>query len=143
MRNGSRYTRVPRRLVVEREAPDRSAVVTRPRRARRRASSIRIGRAGGIDGERRLDVDRVERVAEEHVLDVHQQQLLVLLLVVQAELDERGEVGPRVGVAAVDQLVHRGVDVGAVARDLVDGRAREQAALRCGDDGDRRPRSTS
>ena len=45
---------------------------------------------------------------------------------------KRGELGPRSVVAAVDQLVHRAVDVRAVARDLLDRRPREQAALRTG-----------
>ena len=58
----------------------------------------------------------------QHVLDVHEQQLLMLLLVVQTELDERGGFG----IALVDQLVHRGVDVRAVARDVGDRRSREQ-----------------
>src|SRR6266550_257691 len=64
------------------------------------------------------------------MLDVHQQQLLVLLLVVETEHGELREAVPRVGVATVDQLLHRAVDVSAVARDLLDGRAGEQAALR-------------
>ncbi len=60
------------------------------------------------------------------VLDVHEQQLLMLLFVMQAEYDELG----RVGVAGVDQVVHRVVDVRAVLRDFADRRAREQPALR-------------
>ena len=130
MRNGSRYTlwrgdslsNAKRRLRspgVVTDLHEPALVFQHPHRTRRRHRH-----------QRRLDVDRVDRVVEEHVLDVHEQQLLVLLLVVQAEHGQRGEVGPRVGVAAIDQLLHRGIDVGAVARDLLDGRAREQAPLR-------------
>ena len=91
MRNGSRYTLwrgdslSNANAVVRRVVPD----LDEPAVVRRR---ICIGSASARDAaERRLDVGRLERVAREHVLDVHQQQLLVLLLVVQAELDERGE----------------------------------------------------
>ena len=52
----------------------------------------------------------------------------MLLLVMQAQDDERG----RVGVADVDQVVHRGVDERAVPRDLGDRRSGEQTALRSG-----------
>src|SRR6185436_19966805 len=41
-------------------------------------------------------------------------------------------VGPRLGVTAIDQLFHRGVDVRPVARDLVDGRARQQTSFGSG-----------
>ena len=51
-------------------------------------------------------IDRVERVEPEQVLQVGEHQLLVLLLVVQAELDDR----PR---GAVD-LGHARVDVRAI-----------------------------
>jgi hypothetical protein len=56
----------------------------------------------------------------------------VLLLVVQAEHGQRREIGPRISVATIDELLHRGIDVGAVARDLLDRRAREQSAFRSG-----------
>jgi len=56
---------------------------------------------------RSVDVDGIGRVAVQHVLDVHQQKLLVLLFVVKPQPDELG----RVGVALVDQRVHRVVDI--------------------------------
>ena len=71
-------------------------------------------------------VDGIDRIAVQHVLDVHEQQLLVLLLVMQPEHDERRGFG----IAIVDELVHRVVDVRAVASYLGDRRAREQASLR-------------
>ncbi len=45
----------------------------------------------------------------------------MLLFVVQSELDEVGDGGIEV-VEAVEQFVHRRVDLAAVVRDLVDGR---------------------
>ena len=77
-------------------------------------------------GVRLACVDGIGGVARQHVLDVHEQQLLVLLLMVQAQDDERG----RRRVALVDQRVHRAVDVGAVPGDLVDGGTRQQAPMR-------------
>ncbi len=56
-----------------------------------------------------------ERVAREHVLDVHQEQLLVLLLVVEPELDERGCLGRDAVPEGID---HRAVDVLTVRGDL-------------------------
>ena len=50
--------------------------------------------------------------------DVGDDQFLMLLLVIEADLDDRSE--PRqFGVARrLDQLVHRGVDMRAIGRDL-------------------------
>ena len=65
---------------------DDAAVVLDPRagvrsgRSRRRASGQGSAPYAGRRG-----------LQDEHVLDVHHQQLLVLLLVVQAELDELGD----------------------------------------------------
>jgi hypothetical protein len=52
------------------------------------------------------------------VLDVGQQQLLVLLLVGQAELDQRASSAP------VEQRRHRRVDMRAPRQRLVERRAR-------------------
>ncbi len=52
----------------------------------------------------------------------------MLLLVVQAEFDERADVG--VGSrASIEERGHRGVDVAAVPADVGDGRARQQPAF--------------
>ena len=76
------------------------------------------GRTGQIGG--------VERVPREDVLDVHEQQLLMLLLVVEPQGDQLRQPG-LAGIA--EQTLHGLVDVGAIARDLVDARTRQEAAL--------------
>ena len=88
----------------------------------------RRGRRGAA---RRRPVGRVQRVDGEHVLDVHEQQLLVLLLVVQAELDEARWA--RVERRRRRACGHGGVDVPAVVADLLDGAGpAQQAALGAG-----------
>jgi len=52
------------------------------------------------------------------VLDVHQDQLLVLLLMVEAKLDQRRRLGPDDRVGDGEELRHRGVDMSAIAADL-------------------------
>ena len=63
------------------------------------------------------------------MLGVGEHQLLVLLLVVEAELDDRGE-RLAAAVGACQQLEHLLVDVGAVGEHVVERRARQQPALR-------------
>jgi hypothetical protein len=75
------------------------------------AVAQRAGRARAGPHRRR------ERILEQRVLDVGQQQLLVLLLVGDAELDQRGM--RRIG----QQRLHRLVDVRAPGGDLVERRA--------------------
>ncbi len=121
MRNGRSEHVVARALVVVREGPpvvaDRhdAAVVVRPPRIvdQRRP------------GPRELAVGRVQGVARQDVLDVHDQQLLVLLLVVQTELQQLA--GPRRDVP-VEQLADRDVDVLTVRTDLGDARSCDQPA---------------
>ena len=91
-------------LVVEAEAPavvadldDPAGVVDPPERAGR-------SRRGG--GRSVVGVGRAQRVLGQQVLGVHQQQLLVLLLVVAAELDE----GPAGVVEVVEPRRHPLVD---------------------------------
>ena len=62
-----------------------------------------------------------ERVARQDVLDVHQQQLLVLLLVVEAQLDQVRAVAGSSAVA--EQRGHGPVDVAAVVGHLGHARA--------------------
>ena len=71
----------------------------------------------------------MERVRGQHVLEVGHQQLLVLLLVVQAEHDQRRDALEQLVVGGLEQVEHVLVDVGAVAVDVGDRRARDQAAL--------------
>ncbi len=54
----------------------------------------------------------------------------MLLFVMQAEHDEVVQRGRQ--VTGIEQRGHRGVDLPAVGRDLLDARARKQPALRPG-----------
>ena len=118
-----------RALVVEREAgavvadlDDAAAIDVDPAAAAR--GRARAADAGCVDG--------VERVAEKHVLDVHEQQLLVLLLVVQAELDERAtavQVGRR---PSIRQSCIASSTCARYSADLGDRGPGQQAALRAG-----------
>ena len=115
-----------RRLVVEREAAPRHgrprrwppSNATHSERRRRRAAAGAAGRRAHR---------RPQRVLREQVQQVGQDQLLVLLLVVQAQLDQRADV---VGHAAAQQVGHRVVDVRAVRQHLGQRRPRQQAAAR-------------
>ncbi len=115
-----------RRLVVEAEAvPAVADLVHRGRHVEPAERRDRLGAA-----QPGLAIDRADRVAREGMLDVGQQQLLVLLLVVQAERDQRRQGGVRVIVERVDQVRHPGVDMGAIGRDLVDAGTRQHAPRR-------------
>ena len=112
-------------LVVEREAiaivpdlDDPAVVVDPPGSGHRRAVA-----------PWQCAVRRAQRVAREGVVDVHDQQLLVLLLVVQAQLEQLGRSLVR---TAVDDLQNGGVDVLAVLGDLRDAWAGDQPALGSG-----------
>ena len=72
-----------------------------------------------------LEVRGPERVHAEHVLDVREQQLLVLLLVVEPQLDQCPHV---VGQIAVQEPFHGLVHRFPVAPDLRHGRARQVAS---------------
>ena len=63
------------------------------------------------------------------MLDVHQQQLLVLLLVVEAELDRGHHLVEGAGVQADDEVAHPVVDVAAVDPDVVGARTADEAAV--------------
>ena len=63
------------------------------------------------------------------MLDVHEQELLVLLLVVQAELDEARDVGSQ---GACQQAIHRLVHVSAVFGHLADAGPRDDSTARSG-----------
>ena len=118
---------VPRRLVVEAEAVAVVADGWMPdgTRRSRRAPSWTWPR-------RRLPVGvvgRIGRVLREGVQDVGEQQLLMLLLVMQPDLEDRNTrlASPR---GALDQPLDRAIDMGAIGRDLLAIRAGDQAALR-------------
>ena len=75
-------------------------------------------------------VGRMGRVLREGVQDVGEHQFLMLLLVMQADLDDRHDLVERRRVGALDQPLHRRIDMGAIGGDLRDVRPRDQAALR-------------
>ena len=114
------------RLVVEREARRRRDRCdgSPPRRT---PSSSRRSRAT-IATRRRIR--GTQRIHPEHVLDVGEHQLLVLLLVVQPELDHRQRRMIRVVADALDQRLQRAVDVRAVREHLGDRGPRDETALR-------------
>src|SRR5690242_6297125 len=64
------------------------------------------------------------------MLDVHEDQLLMLFLVIDAELDERRGIGPGYGIERAHERRHRPIDMGAIALDLGDARTRDQSSLR-------------
>ena len=74
------------------------------------------------------------------MLDVHEQQLLVLLFVIEAEFDEF-ECG-LVEVAALEEIHHRGVDMLAVAGHIADTRPRDETAIRSWMPFSHKPRSS-
>ena len=96
----------------------------------------------GIRARRRAGepVGGMERVGTEDVLDVHQQQLLVLLLVMQSELDQTEDLG---GKRPTEQIFDGVVDGVAIGGHLAHPRPAQQPALGLGDGGARPPRSTS
>jgi hypothetical protein len=115
-----------RSLVVEREVAarmagfhDALATGQEAQRYRRRRDIIRC----------RLRVGRLQRVAPESVLDVGKQQLLVLLLMLQAQFDQHAQCGV---VVACQPFAHGVVDATAVVAHFVQRGAGQQAALRAG-----------
>jgi hypothetical protein len=82
-------------LVVEGECP--SAVADLDLTAHVRDPPDLGDRAAIVWRRQSRCVRREGGIAPQHVLDVHDEQLLVLLLVVQPELDQLGEIGSRRG----------------------------------------------
>ena len=64
--------------------------------------------------------------------DVGQHQFLMLLLVVEADLDQRHELGEALLAGGLEELDHGGVDMPAIGGDFVGARAGEVAALVAG-----------
>ena len=91
--------------------------------ARRRAARRDRTRARRLIGGQ-------QRVYRKDMLDVHQHQFLMLLLVVKAKLDERRRLAPHRIADRVGKPQHRGGDVIAIGADRIDCRARQEAALR-------------
>ena len=75
--------------------------------------------------------------------DIREEQLLMLLLVREAELDDGPEVFEIVVARLLEQPRHADIDEPPVLADLAGGRSREEAALRALRAADPSPRSTS
>ena len=106
---------VPGRLVVVAEAPavgaDLGDTPGEPGPCERARSAVRRRR-------RAVPVGGLERILGQHVLDVRQHQLLVLLLVVQPERDQEPDRLVGVGQQARDGVIH----VASVGEGLFDRR---------------------
>ena len=85
---------------------------------RRRFRRLPIGIVGGMG-----------RVLREGVQDVGEHQLLMLLLVVQSDLQNARDFGPRRTARFGDQRFNRRIDVRAVLRDLGRVRPRDQSTF--------------
>ena len=68
-----------------------------------------------------------QRVLEQAVLDVGEQQFLVLLFVAEAQLDQRRQV------LACEQRLHRGIDMRAPGKDFLQRRPRQHPARKAVD----------
>jgi hypothetical protein len=114
-----------RRLVVVAKAVAVVADFVEPFLERDPRQLGRIGR----HVRRQVAVGGPQRVDGEDVLDVRHEQFLMLLLVVQADLDQRTERRHELGVGRRQQLLHVVVHVGAVVVHLLHRGARDVAAL--------------
>lgn len=116
-----------RALVVKGKAAAWVANVGQPRVKR-----VPRQRAGGLrrHGVRRLGIGGKQGVAGQQVQDVGEHQLLVLLLVLQAQLDQATQCS--VVRHGGHPTCHAGVHVGPVGEHLVQRWPREQPALRAG-----------
>src|SRR3984893_13312334 len=87
----------------------------------------RRGRPPGL-GPRRL-VGREQGGDRKYVLDVHQDQFLMLLLMMKPKLDKGGGLAPSFHGRLLDEPRHRGTDMVAIGADDVDRRTRQQPTL--------------
>src|SRR5947209_17411292 len=78
---------------------------------------------------RRLAISRPQRALRKQRQDVGEQKLLVLLLVIDADLDQPGDLARRIN-AARGECLQRLVDMGAIGENLVVCRPGQEAALR-------------
>ena len=114
-----------RPLAVEREAVAGCADLDDALAATSMPAIERLDRDGMAARAAKLAIGRLERVLGEGREDVGQQQLLVLLLVIDAELDQFERRRRQLGQSALERLV----DVRALVADLVQRRAAEHSAL--------------
>jgi hypothetical protein len=81
-------------------------------------------------GDGRSTVDRMQRIQREQILEIGQEQLLMLLLVVQAEHDALDRIRVARWIDARDQCGHVVIDVRTVRRDVFYCRARQKTTQR-------------
>src|SRR5437868_2133599 len=74
-------------------------------------------------------ISRTQRIAVEEVLQVSDEQLLVLLLVMDAQGHQRRQRLQALAIRAFEQLLHLAVDVRAIRLGFADRGPRDHAAL--------------
>ena len=77
-------------------------------------------------------VGRRDRVLRKGVQDVGQHQFLMLLLVIEADLDQRDQFCQRGLIGGLEEFHHGGIDMPAIGGDFVGARAGQVAALVAG-----------
>ena len=92
--------------------------------------SLAVAGRGG-EAPRRI-VGRRDRVLRKGVQDVGQHQFLMLLLVIEADLDQRHQLGEGVLAGGLEEFHHGGIDMPAIGGDFVGARAGQMAALVAG-----------
>src|SRR5512146_727451 len=116
---------VPRPLIVEGEAgaaiPDLAQALAEFAEFKRRGRTMHRGRRLGIGG--------IKRVQPQDMLDVHQDQFLMLLFVIEPQRQERRDLAPLIFSGTREQRLHPRIDMRAIARDLVDAGPRQEPAL--------------
>jgi hypothetical protein len=130
---------VPRRLIIEAETGTLVADCMNTSRHVDAIVAVNAPRTGACAGHlpRRI-INRVGRVMSEGVQDVRDQQFLMLLFVVEANLENSKDLG---GIGVTDffnQTRHSGVDMGTILRDLLAVWPGDQAPLRARVTGTRR-----
>ncbi len=118
-----------RAFIVEGKA---LAVMTDRKNAAVKRHPQGLGWRGPIWRRRFLAIGRPQRIARESREAIGQHQLLMLLLVMDAEFDEAQCPGRLAVCAAIEKRIQRRIDMPAVANYLVMARPGEQAALRPG-----------
>ena len=88
-------------------------------------------RVASREAPRRV-IGRRDRVLRERMQDVGQHQFLMLLLVVEADFDQRRESWQACPRRRLEELHHGGVDMAAIGGDFVGARAGQMAALVAG-----------
>ncbi len=121
---------VTRAFIVEGKAV---AIMTDGDNAARMRDPFERGRAPHL-ARPRGRISGQQRIGEKRMLDIGQDQFLMLLLMMEAERDQR-----RKRVIVREQIGHRDIDMMAIGHDLRSRGARQQPALRRADGAGRSP----